>query len=458
MILPDDFITRTKPLLKEDWDQFYKALADVAPVSIRLNEGENISLKNPLPHVLWNDQGYYLDKRPQFTFDPLFHAGCYYVQEASSMFISQVIKQYGGGGLKVLDLCAAPGGKSTLIADMLDEDSLLVSNEVIRSRSYILSENLAKWGKANVVVTNNDPSDFSKLKGFFDIVLVDAPCSGEGMFRKDKESVEEWSVDNVNLCKGRQQRILTDIWPVLKTGGILIYSTCTYNLEENEENVQWIRDELDADILPITKEEEWGISPSLVDDITAYRFFPHKTKGEGFFCAVLRKSGYERSYTVKPKSKDKKRRIDLPAIYKDYVADKDNFVFYQRGDMWNAFPKNLYDNLDVLKAQLNIVSEGICIGEIKGKDLIPSQSLALSNHLNREAFAVCDLDWKTAIAYLRKEAIILDNQPKGYILLTYKDIPLGFVKNIGNRANNLYPQEWRIRSANVPNGIVNVID
>lgn len=458
MNLPADFITRTKPLLKQDWDAFFNALAETSPTSIRFNKDKNIEIRKSLPSVLWNERGHYLDKRPQFTFDPLLHAGCYYVQEASSMFIGQVMKQYGGEEIKVLDLCAAPGGKSTLIADLLDQDSLLVSNEVIRSRSYILSENLTKWGKANVVVTNNDPSDFSKLKGLFDIILVDAPCSGEGMFRKDDVAVEEWSVDNVKLCKERQQRILADVWPALKTDGILIYSTCTYNLEENEENVQWISDELDADILSVETKEEWGISPSLMDDVTAYRFFPHKTKGEGFFCAVLRKTETERSYTVKSKFKDKRRKGDLPATFKDYILEKDNFVFYQKGDMWNAFPKHLYDNLYVLKAQLNIVSAGICIGGIKGEDLIPNQSLALSNHLNREAFSVCDIDWKTAIAYLRKEAIVLDNQPKGYTLLTYKDIPLGFVKNIGNRANNLYPQEWRIRSANVPTEVVNVID
>ncbi|MBK5721766.1 rRNA cytosine-C5-methyltransferase [Dysgonomonas sp. Marseille-P4677] len=458
MNLPDDFIIRTKPLLKEEWDNFFTALNSDTPISIRINEGKNTVMHIALQHVPWNSTGYYIDKRPQFTFDPLLHAGCYYVQEASSMFIGQVFKQYGGKQVKVLDLCAAPGGKSTLIADLLDDDSLLVSNEVIRSRSYILAENIMKWGRPNTIVTNNDPADFSKLNSFFDTILVDAPCSGEGMFRKDDVAIAEWSVDNVKLCKERQQRILADIWPALKTGGILIYSTCTYNLEENEENVRWIQNELNAEILSVEIKAEWGISPSQIDGIVAYRFFPHKTKGEGFFCAVLRKNDSERPYTIKNKSRDKKNKTDLPIVYKDYIRDKDRFVFYQKDNVWNAFSKNLYDDLNILNAQLDIVSEGICIGEIKGKDLIPSQSLALSNELNREAFVVCDIDWKTAITYLRKEVIILDDEPKGYILLTYKNVPLGFVKNIGNRANNLYPQEWRIRSSKVPAEIVNVID
>lgn len=458
MNLPDDFIIRTKPLLTEDWDNFCAALRSDTPVSIRINKRKNAAINKPLQVVPWNESGYYIDKRPQFTFDPLLHAGSYYVQEASSMFIGQVMKQYGGEGIKVLDLCAAPGGKSTLISDMLDEDSLLVSNEVIRPRSYILSENLTKWGRANSIVTNNDPADFGKLEGFFDVVLIDAPCSGEGMFRKDEVAIDEWSVDNVKLCKERQQRILADVWPALKTDGILIYSTCTYNLGENEENVRWIQDELDAEILSVETKDEWGITSSMEDDIAAYRFFPHKTKGEGFFCAVLKKTEQERAYTVKSKSKDKKNKFDLPDMYKDYLLGSADFRYYQKDDMWNAFPKHLYDNLSVLHPYLNIISEGICIGEMKGKDLIPNQSLALSNSLNRDAFTVCDIDWKTAIDYLRKEAIVLEDQPKGYILLTYKNVPLGFVKNIGNRANNLYPQEWRIRSANIPVDIVSVID
>ncbi|MFV0419929.1 MAG: methyltransferase RsmF C-terminal domain-like protein [Dysgonomonas sp.] len=460
MNLPIDFITRTKTLLGKEWDIFCTALNEVPPISIRLNKEKVSDNTNILPNIPWYNNGYYLNERPQFTFDPLFHAGCYYVQEASSMFIGQVLKQYIGNNIRILDLCAAPGGKSTLIADMIDEDSLLVSNEVIRSRSNILAENIIKWGKPNIIVTNNDPKQIGKLNGFFDIILVDAPCSGEGMFRKDENAIKEWSVENVKLCRERQQRILADIWPALKEEGILIYSTCTYNRDENEENVIWMRDELGAQVLPVETKEEWNISPSIVEEIAAYRFFPHKTKGEGFFCAVLRKSSEDAITESRRKiksNKDNKKKINLPAEYKEYLLSKDDFMFYPKGESWHAIPKHLYEDTYLIGSLLNTVSEGICLGEFKGKDFIPDQSLAYSCNLNKDAFPKYDADWKTAIAYLRKEALVLPDTPKGYILLTYKGMSLGFVKNIGNRANNLYPPEWRIRSTNIPNDIVSVI-
>lgn len=459
--LPIDFIARTKPLLKTDWDKFVTALTTDAPTSIRLNKVKHNNYKPNSESVLWCDAGYYLDKRPQFTFDPLFHAGCYYVQEASSMFIGQALSQYISGDVKVLDLCAAPGGKSTLIADLISEDSLLVSNEVIRSRAHILSENITKWGKPNTIVTNNDPAQIGKLNNFFDIILVDAPCSGEGMFRKDEGAIAEWSVDNVKLCKERQQRILADIWPALKPGGLLLYSTCTYNLEENEQNVQWIRDELQAEVLPVATKDEWNISPSFADDIQAYRFFPHKTKGEGFFFALLRKTATEQEDSISFKktknNKDQKIRTKLDTYYQDYIKDKDSYTFCPKSEAWYAFPSVLYNDLLLVQSKLSTVSEGIYLGEFKGKDFIPSQSLAMSDKLNIKAFNSTVIDWNTAISYLRKEALTLADQPKGYILLTYNNIPLGFVKNIGNRANNLYPQEWRIRSANIPYKAVEVL-
>lgn len=456
MNLPADFVTYTKPLLGEQWTSFVEALDTESPTSIRMNKSKITSGKL-LTQVPWCDSGFYLDKRPQFTFDPLFHAGGYYVQEASSMFIAQVLKQYASPSMTVLDLCAAPGGKSTLMADFLDEHGLLVSNEVIRSRANILSENITKWGNPNTIVTNNDPSRIGKLKGFFDIVLVDAPCSGEGMFRKDEGAVAEWSLENVKLCKERQQRILADIWPALKSDGVLIYSTCTYNLEENELNIRWIRDELDADILSVNISEGWGISPSFLEDVAAYRFFPHKTNGEGFFCAVLRKKGDEENSVRKIKDKDNRSKINPETAYKNLILDPDRFTFYLRNDKWFAFPSCLYSQLQIIRSELNIVSEGICLGEFKGKDFVPGQSLALSNFLNKDAFITLEVDWKTAVLYLRKETLVLTDMPKGYILLTYQNIPLGFVKNIGNRANNLYPQEWRIRSAYVPDTVESII-
>lgn len=455
MDLSSDFITRTKALLGEEWEAFEQALNSKSPTSIRINNHKTEKLLHN--RVPWTESGYYLPQRPSFTFDPLFHAGCYYVQEASSMFIEQAFRQYvAGGNVRILDLCAAPGGKSTLMADVMGEGSLLVSNEVIRTRANILAENITKWGNPNTMVTNNDPQQIGKLQGFFDFILVDAPCSGEGMFRKDEGATSEWSIDNVKLCKERQQRILADIWPALKTDGLLLYSTCTYNVDENEDNVQWICEELGAEVLPIDVKEEWGISPSLRDGFPAYRFFPHKTKGEGFFCALLRKISDEGSLKRR-KDKEKTSKSIIPFDCKGYIKDNELFIFYSQKDRWFAFPSLLYNDLTLIKSYLNVILEGICLGEVKGKDFIPDQSLALSTYINVENFTTYDVDWKAAIAYLRKETLLLEDQPKGYVLITYRNKPLGFVKNIGNRANNLYPQEWRIRSANIPETEVNVI-
>ena len=297
MALPIDFITRTRALLGNEFDSFEAALQADVPVSIRINEKKGAPIPaadTPDNRVAWCDTGYYLPERLSFTFDPLFHAGAYYVQEASSMFLEQVIRSHVKTPVRCLDLCAAPGGKSTHLAACLPEGSLLVSNEVIRSRSHILAENIAKWGNPNCVVTNNDPKEIGRLTHFFDVIVADVPCSGEGMFRKDTDSTGEWSIANVALCAGRGRRIIHDIWNALKPGGLLIYSTCTYNTEEDEENVHHITEELGAEALPIPAvKDEWQITGPLKYNHPVYRFFPHKTKGEGFFLAALRKADGE---------------------------------------------------------------------------------------------------------------------------------------------------------------------
>ena len=272
---------RLRPEAQKRDRELEKALETKPPTSVRVND--KIAYQPSSENVAWCKSGYYLDERPLFTADPLFHAGVYYVQEASSMFLEQAVKQYFPMADTVLDLCAAPGGKSTLLSQTLAESSLLVSNEIIRSRAYILAENLIKWGNPNVVVTNNEPKDFAILGGFFDAIVIDAPCSGEGMFRKDAGAVEEWSEYNVTLCAARQTEIVSSVWDALKTDGILVYSTCTFNREENEENVQWICNELGAEVLSIDLQGNSDITKS---DF-GYRFYPHKTKGEGFFISVL---------------------------------------------------------------------------------------------------------------------------------------------------------------------------
>ena len=254
--------------------------------------------------IPWAEHGYYLESRPSFTFDPLFHAGCYYVQEASSMFLEQALKQTVdlSHPLKVLDLCAAPGGKSTHLLSLISNESLLVSNEVIRSRANILNDNIAKWGCSNVIVTNNDPRDFQRIENYFDVIVVDAPCSGSGLFRRDSEAIEEWSEQNVALCSQRQQRILADVLPALKNGGMLIYSTCSYSKQEDEEICEWLINELKIESLKLKFEENWNVIES--DD--GYRFWPDKVKGEGFFIACFRKNNGDDEESYFPKVKAEK--------------------------------------------------------------------------------------------------------------------------------------------------------
>lgn len=455
MNLPLPFISQTKALLgDEEYSRLAAALQEESPVSIRVNETKPFSNQEGV-RVPWCSTGFYLNQRPTFTFDPLFHAGCYYVQEASSMFVEQAVRKYIAEPAVALDLCAAPGGKSTHLRSLLPEGSLLVANEVIRNRSQILAENLIKWGHPDVVVTNNDPADFSEMGALFDLILTDVPCSGEGMFRKDPGAIEEWSPDNVNICYQRQRRIIADIWPCLKTGGILIYSTCTYNLAEDEENIEWIKAELGAESLPVDVPAEWGITGNLAGgESPVYRFLPHKTKGEGFFLAALRKTGAEEfaPMRLKPNKKNKKeKQLEIPQQAVKWLQHPDGFELERKGDIITSCRKVHSEMVSLIKQQLRVVHAGITLGEVKGKDLIPHHSLAMSHELNPDAFPSYQLTYEQAIAYLRKEAIVLDAAaPKGYVLLQYKNIPLGFVKNIGNRANNLYPQEWRIRSGYLP--------
>ena len=467
MNLPQAFIERTRQLLGEtQYLPFEEALQTEVPVSIRPNltkcdkpvEGE------PIP---WTSSGMYLKSRPTFTFDPLFHAGCYYVQEASSMFVERVLQEYVKDPVVMLDLCAAPGGKSTLCRSVLPEGSLLIANEVMRNRSQILAENLIKWGHPEVIVTNNDPANFTDLTYLFDVILTDVPCSGEGMFRKDQVAVDEWSLENVDICWKRQRRILTDIWPTLKPGGLLIYSTCTFNREEDEDNVAWIAKELGAEILEVPTEAGWGITGNLIGkDFPVYRFLPHKTKGEGFFLAVLRKHGAvcdeipkrisktSARPDKKKKGKDAKQPLSVPKEAKTWLKDADAYDLTVNGTMVEAFPKSFLDIYSWVKQSLKVIHAGITLGEIKGKDLIPHHSLAMSTALT-ETYPKTEVTYEQAIAYLRKEGLVLDaSVPRGYVLLTYRQVPLGFVKNIGNRANNLYPQEWRIRSGYLPEEIV----
>nr|WP_235941887.1 rRNA methyltransferase [Pontibacter fetidus] len=437
-------------ILGADFPDFQQALQQTPPVSIRVNKQKYTADLN-LSKVPWTDTGYYLAERPSFTLDPLLHAGAYYVQEASSMFVEQALKQTIDldQPLHVLDLCGAPGGKSTHLASLISKDSLLVSNEVIKNRASILAENIAKWGTGNVLVTNNDPRDFGRLPEFFDVMVVDAPCSGEGMFRKDPQAVEEWSEENVVLCARRQQRILSEVWQALKPGGILIYSTCTWNEAENEENMAWLAEQENAESIKLNFDTGWGIVRSEMLGVEGYRFYPHAVQGEGFFLAVMRKAGQaeEESYSTGKKKKYKLQEAGKKekALVQNWVLNPEDFAWIQHNETIFTIPQDLFEAADEVYQKLYVVYGGTQVAEVAGKKVKPLQPLALSQYLNKAEFNTFDLDLEQAIRYLRKEDINLGTNGSDWVLLQYKGFPLGWAKQIGNRINNYYPKEWRIR-------------
>lgn len=420
-----------------------------APTSIRLNPFKKAVIKTG-EQVPWCADGYYLDARPSFTFDPLFHAGCYYVQEASSMIIGHILHYIKPDGepIKILDLCAAPGGKSTLLNSAMQPDDLLVANEIIKTRVPILTDNLSRWGTANTIVTNNDPKDFTRLKGFFDIILVDAPCSGSGMFRKDPTAMNEWSEANVNLCHQRQERILADIYPCLKEGGYLIYSTCSYSHQENEDILDWLCDEFELESLQIPINKEWGIveTQSEKQEAWGYRFYPGKIKGEGLFAACLKKTGTQEAmggFKNKEQQKLVAKEMDL---IKDYVNNPDDLYYFKANDDWMAIYRQHIESLNILQRNLYIKKSGVRIGKLAGKDLIPDHELALSIIINKDAVLHTELDKEQAIQYLRRDNIAINPIEKGWSLMTYDGFALGWAKLLPNRINNYYPKEIRILS------------
>ncbi len=450
MALPKEFINILGEILEADErDQLLKALETEPQVSIRFNplipDAESLALQSlecsADGRVPWAGNAVYLDHRPQFTLDPLIHMGCYYVQEASSMFLEQAVRKCVSGPVKALDLCAAPGGKSTLLASLLPEGSLLVSNEIQRGRAQILAENMTKWGRTGVMVTCNTPKQIGQSNLMFDLIAVDAPCSGEGMFRKDEGAVADWSPQNVEMCAARQRQIIEDIWPALKPGGYMIYSTCTFNRHEDEDNVRWIMEQFGAEAVKIETKPEWNIKGSLTqDNLPVYHFMQHLTRGEGFFLCLLRKpDGAFREAPQKPFKADS----SVPVECCKWLND--GYEYFVKGDSIYALPAPLASDMNQVNKELYALIPGIEVAVRKGHDWVPAHALAMSDALNTEAFNKVEITRKQALEYLHCDALHLDDAPRGIVLLTYKGIPLGFAKNLGNRANNMYPQEWRIR-------------
>ena len=391
--------------------------------------------------VEWCAQGVQLADRLSFTLDPLFHAGAYYVQESSSMFLEQVLERVvfpeTGRAVRVLDLCAAPGGKSTHIASLIGDEGLLVANETIRSRAVVLQENIQKWGSGNTVVTGNDPACFGAMGALFDVMVVDAPCSGEGMFRKNDKAAEEWSPGTVRLCRSRQQRIVADAWDALREGGFLIYSTCTFNRQENEENVRWIETELGGEAI-------MGALPlygKVVESDRGYRFHPDRVDGEGFFVSVIRKTAPEGKRIKLNKVRS------LPAADERTVSgwfDLARFRLVSRAGTLFAVPARYAAEIALLCERLQVLTMGCEVGEVLHGKLKPAYALAMFHGIGAADFPKIELPLETVREYLRKGKVDAAPFREGYNLVAYEGCPVGFVKRIGARVNNLYPKEWRI--------------
>lgn len=450
--LPPLFEEDIKELLGAEAHLLFEALAKESALSIRLNPMKCQSLNLEPLKALWNgkpawcNSGYYLSKRPLFTLDPLLHGGAYYVQEASSMFLDLILKQLPlKGAIRALDLCAAPGGKSSILLNHIGNQGLVVANEVIRSRAAILKENLIKWGNPHLIITNNDPAAFASFEGFFDLMVVDAPCSGEGMFRKDAMARNEWSPDNVQLCADRQKRILNHCWSALKPNGYLIYSTCTFNRKENEEIVEWLVNELEAESISVEHQSN-EIQDSVRSSTYGYHFFPHKTQGEGLFMAVVRKKdGSLQPETIKTKKRSKKPDTrPIPTELNSLIHNPMDYTPYSNGDTVGVIPTTEVSFIELLSKQLRVVYKGCELAELAGKKFKLKHSLAVSTLLNRESVQTWEVSKEEALIFLKKEEIKTEGLQNGWCLITHQHLPLGWIKVIGNRTNNYYPKEWRI--------------
>jgi len=444
-MIPAAFKKRIQTQKCIDSEELLKSLEEPSPVSIMINPSKWDMRPAGSEPVPWCSNGYYMQSRPSYTLDPLFHSGCYYPREASGMFLGNVFRQLSDlpANLRVLDLCAAPGGKSIHLSDLIGPEGFLVSNDAIRQRSAVLAGTIAKWGPANVLVTQNDPSAFGKLSGYFDLIVVDAPCSGEGMFRSNIAR-EEWSEDNGIHSAERQKRILMDVWPALKENGVLVYSTCTFNPGENEENLKWLVDNRKAEIIKFDISRFGGITEIDYEGVVGYGFYPGRIKGEGFFISAVRKTGVTESAAVK-----KQRRPDLQAGKNDlFVADEwTNFRrdrLFRWGDELFAAPCDMDEYL-YLFGNLKVVRTGQKIFAIKNKSYLPQHELALSGGLKRDAFPVIEVTLQEALAFMRRDNFRPSRAERGWNILRYEGSSIGFINNIGNRVNNYFPVEWRIR-------------
>ncbi len=463
MMLPEAFTARLlRDLGAEEGAALCAALESEAPTSVRLNPakipggsagefpcGELPNLQ-PERRVPWCREGWYLAERPSFTFDPDFHAGAYYVQEASSQFVGHLLEGALPPGARLLDLCAAPGGKTTLYASLVGPEGLVVANEIDRRRASVLADNVRKWGTGNVAVTCCDAGPLGDFEAWFDVVAVDAPCSGEGMFRKDPAARGEWSEANVRLCAARQDEILREAWRALKPGGLLLYSTCTFNRDEDEGSLERllarVGDEA-AEADPVDVEASWGVVCGRVGAFRTFRFYPHRACGEGFFAAVARKSADADGRTRTPKP----RRTLFAAVDRKTAAELSRWLrepqrmhFATVGETNYAWYEAQFEAVRTLSEALPVICSGVAMGQLFKGVLKPDPALAFCPELNRDAVPMAELDEAEALRYLRRQEIAAAGLAEGMSLVGVRGRGLGFAKRIGNRVNNLYPNSLRI--------------
>lgn len=442
----EDFLRQS--LSEQQCEALTAALGKEPETSVRYNPYK-ISARPQGEPVPWNRYGFYLSERPQFTLDPVMHAGGYYVQEASSMFVEHLYRQTVGeaNGTRLLDLCAAPGGKTTLYSTLVGADGLVVANEPVKQRATVLADNVRRWGIGNVAVTCCEPQHFKDLDDWFDVLAIDAPCSGEGMFRKNSQARDEWSADAVAMCAARQRRIISEAWHTLRPGGVLIYSTCTFNRKENEENVRWIYDNFECEGVEIECPEQWGIVRGDVCGIPTFRFYPHMLRGEGFFAAVLRKAD-RRARMQMPRAR-REVMTDLQkkqsAILSRWVNQPQFMRFAAVGDNCYGFYRSQFGAVKALAQSLNVIYSGVCMGQLFGDKFRPDHSLALFHDLNVSQAATARLTKEQALDFLRrKDPADINVYEQGLNLVCYDDMPIGWIKRIGGRTNSLLPVGFRI--------------
>lgn len=447
--LPEEFKLTMRRVLGDDAERLFEALDTDADVAIRLNPAKAAPAPEGEP-VPWCRYGRYLESRPQFTLDPLLHGGAYYVQEASSQFVEHIMRDIITGGCRVLDMCAAPGGKSTIYSMLAGRDGLVVANDISRSRALALKDNVERWGMGNVVVTTAEPKHIAAFEHLFDVVAVDAPCSGEGMFRKMAEAREEWSPSSPVVCSARQREILAEAWCALRPGGTLLYSTCTFNPTEDEDIVRWLIEEYGDELEMsdrVATEDAWGIRCGDIGPFQCFHFYPHSARGEGFFAAVARKrGGVVRRVMPKPRKKlfAMPKSAECEALGR-WVDEPEKMTFRLIGDDIYGYRSSVVDDVTRLAESLTVLYSGVAMGQIfKGK-LKPSHSLSLYVGLNRSAVPVVEIGLDEARDYLRRVDIAASHFEEGINAVSYEGVVIGFVKRIGNRCNNMYPKDLRIQ-------------